>query len=174
MLKKEPTDDTPILFLDFDGPLTNARCHFTYDRDKGAWTTPDPVVIEFLNALYKRYRYQVVLCTTWRCTLFAPAEPISHLKEHGFIGEFHKNVNTPYKVSAEKHHEISLWIQENPNATGPYAILEDEWMTDDVNWVKADPINGLIDVEEFLKLELFIAGKAGNTLADFRRFGNDP
>lgn len=149
-------DPRPVLFLDFDGPLTNARAFVAYDQplNRTTWTTADPVVIGMLNTLYDEYKFLTVLTTMWRIPEASPSSKPADvvLRDWGFKGEFHPDWKTP-PLFKHREFEIQRWLQKNHESVLCYACLDDENMPPWTNNVLVDSLNGLTDIEQFIKLE---------------------
>ena len=154
-----------ILFLDFDGPLTNTRSFMAYDAPAGRmmWTTADPVMIQFLNTLWKRHNFKTVVSSTWR--IGAEINPTKldakeTLRHWGFEGEFHKDWSTPYRSSGHRSEEIREWLTDHQNEVYCWASLDDVAMPKWVNNVQAHPNNGITDFKQMEQLHNFLSGGA--------------
>ena len=137
-----------ILFLDFDGPLTNARAWFAYDKPAGRamWTTADPVAIEMLNLLVKDFNILTVVSSTWR--KFDKVNPTGiaadwSLRQWGFIGEFHPDWKTPVLPGENRNDEIRDWMRRNHESVDNFASLDDMDLRVYTNNVKVDAEDGI-------------------------------
>ena len=126
-----------IVFLDFDGVLNAEKdlgdaFQLTYilSQEKIITLNRIPEVLPDVR---------FVLSTSWRKPAWSAAEdpdPRDSLREHGFIGKFHKDWRTPWHkdeiIRRENFNgrgwirgdEIHTWLMNN-NFTGSYAILDD-------------------------------------------------
>ena len=165
------TEKTPVLFLDFDGPLTNARAYKVYDiiKNRETWSTPDPVVIDFLNLLYDKYKFKTVISSTWRIDGITPngKDAIENLQDWGFKGEFHDSWKTPI-LYRSRELEIKEWFKNNIDTVSFYASLDDIQLPQWINNVLVDDINGMTNIKQFIELERYLTGKMGWSVKELR------
>lgn len=143
---------TNIIFLDFDGPLTNARAFIAFDAPLGRpmWTTADPVAIAMLNILCERHGALVVLTTTWRrdqdeCLLPNPTglSAIDSLKSWGFTGGFHTDFRTKHFPDHNRNREIIDWLRRNNSTVGNFVSIDDLPLKSFCNPVVVDDREGI-------------------------------
>ena len=162
-----------ILFLDFDGPLTNARTFLVYDKPVGryVWTTADPVVIEFLNYLDRKWKgeFKIVISSTWRQIAAITPTKLSaedSLRHWGYEGEIHKDKYTPKKLSSNRSHEILLWLEAHEDTILTHASLDDLPLAPHCNNVQVNGTMGMVNAENFTDLEAILDGKKGLTIKE--------
>ena len=127
-----------LIFVDFDGVLTNLRMQFGLEDDAyRMWTIFDPAVIEFFNRIHRTYtNVRFVWTTTWRNNITDEA-----MTEHwaysmwynaGFRGFF----GTPWRVNpynrkdgdvnhADRAAEIKHYLENYGSECKDYLIFDD-------------------------------------------------
>ena len=148
-------DKRNVLFLDFDGPLTNVRTYVAFDEPVGRylWTTADPVVIAYLNALYDKHPYVTVVSSTWRLTALTPTKlsAVDSLRLWGFRGEIHddwaikdlRRANASIDDRTSRSGEILDWLSRHRDEVNRWASLDDEGLEPWTNPVRAHETDGL-------------------------------
>lgn len=151
-----------IIFLDFDGPLTNRRTYYAYDRPKNRqmWTTADPVMINYLNHVCKNLKAEVVISSTWRLTSLTPTKlsAKSSLISWGFTGTFHEDFATPYSKDGSRGKEIEGWLLDHPD-TVHFCSIDDCVLEEHLNPVYADPEDG-VSSSEMKKMRYLLGDSA--------------
>lgn len=172
-----------IIFLDMDGPLTNARVHIAYGDD-GVWRTPDPVVIQYLNRLGEKFSdLRIVVSSHWRrlpghvSSLPGMKEGdtvVEFLKHHGLTVPFHDDVFTEYfrpggliDPQSSRSTEILDWVgRNNPEF---WASIDDAHLSLDCHPVEVDGMSGMT-YEDFLLLSYWLEdSKTVGTAMDFAK-----
>lgn len=152
-----------LVFVDFDGVLTNNRMQFGLERDAYImWSIFDPAVIEFFNKIDRRYdNVSFVWSTSWRNGV----ENDNPMNLHwaysmwynaGFRGHFGR----PWKIDPDnerkhsKHYhsramEIKDYLDEYGENTKDFLILDDtDFGFNEVlgkkRFVKTDSANGML------------------------------
>ena len=147
-----------VLFLDFDGPMTNSRVHLAFDsliEGKIMWSTADPVMIAFLNTMFKVHNFKTVVSSTWRhLGEMNPTglEARETLRHWGFEGDFHNDWATPRISTGDRAEEIRAWLVAHKDEVDIHVSLDDEMLPKWTNNVKAHPNNGITEIKQ---LELF-------------------
>ena len=167
-----------VLFLDFDGPLTNAKAFKKYDKSQGRmmWTTADPWAIRHLNDLCAKHDVRVVLSTSWRYGEDrnpTGLSAIDSLRHWGFQGKFHDDDRTPRVFSGDRSREIYLWFKDNIHTVKNYASLDDSKLDDWINNVQVHPSNGATE-QDWKTLDSYLSGYSGtkvDSLYDKPSFG---
>lgn len=137
-----------VLFLDFDGPLTNARSFVAYDRPFGRmmWTTADPVAVAMLNTLHNDYNFVTVVSSTWR--KFTDMNPTGvdakeSLRLWGYKGDFHDDWATPDRSNVGRNQEIKSWLVEHQDEVDNWASLDDILLKKWTNNAHVDENDGM-------------------------------
>lgn len=126
----------PIIFLDFDG-VVNTIYYRQYPRMKhlgnDGWgmycAMPDDgfvsnrQAIEWLNELYKKNPYDIVVSSTWR--LHKDRDCSKILYNSGLSQEIKILGTTPCFSGRPRGEEIQAWIDEH-NFIGNFVILDDD------------------------------------------------
>ena len=122
--------DLPIIFLDFDGVVNtiywkkdaNGIC--CYNVMKGGHTElNNQQAIGWLNELYTKVPYDIVITSTWRISM--SVEELQYLLiKSGFRPEIKVIGKTPV-LHKERGIEIQQWIDEN-QFTGDFVIIDDD------------------------------------------------
>lgn len=136
----KPQTAAPVLFLDMDGVLTCGRVHAAYG-EKGLWSRPDPVGIQFLNRLWEATGCLVVVSSTWRKRM-GRCEFEAVVRGAGWTGEFHTDWATP-DTSGRRGDEIREWLSRNPTTAVWIALDDDRDYDEGMPLVLTDPYNGL-------------------------------
>jgi hypothetical protein len=143
---------TPIIFLDFDGPLFSARAELLPENDIKYSKTPelknilhpfisywkmDPIAVAILNNVVDIVNAEIVISSSWR-ELHTKDEIQALFDVNGLSGPIHEDWCTPigskydpnamsyivtYKNRAE---EIQGWINKHPEVTQWVAVDDDE------------------------------------------------
>lgn len=119
----------PIIFLDYDGVVNNIIWMY-YPRDKkfkARYGFPSDGFVNnyqaicWLNELYKNFKYDIVVSSTWRFH--------NNYKYCLYNGGLNKNICilgcTPRIDSGCRGDEIKKWIKDN-NFKGKFIILDDD------------------------------------------------
>lgn len=138
-----------VLFLDFDGPLTNTRAYLAFDKPmkRKMWTTADPIAIAFLNRLCKEYNVKIVVSSTWRKHNAFVMNPTGvdakeSLRLWGFTGEFHEDWRTIDNSRWSRSEEIIEWLTRHIDEVDIFATLDDMTLDDILNPVTVDCYDG--------------------------------
>lgn len=121
----------PIIFLDFDGVVETI---YWVQDDNGVWTTNihkygghkelnNKQAIGWLNELYNKVPYDIVVTSTWRKHMTV-SELQDLLIRSGFNPEIKVLDKTPSRYMA-RGFEIQEWLDEN-NFTGKFIIIDDD------------------------------------------------
>lgn len=154
---------TNIIFLDFDGPLTNRRAWYAFDKPagRGMYTTADPVAIGMLNDLALEFQVKVVISSSWRLTSLTPTKVSApeSLRAWGYKGAIHPHWRTRYYNGHGnlRTEEIMDWIDLHQDEIGNFCAIDDDHLKKHVNWVQAHPDDG-ISYQEFDKARNFLSG----------------
>ncbi len=115
-----------VIFLDFDGVL-NSEASFRWEDKKGTQeisNTLSPVCCSNLQYIIENVdNVKVVISSTWRKlhTFNELKKTLSYYKVSvGCIVGI-----TPSVLSGDRGHEISLWLEKNPEVK-KYAVLDDD------------------------------------------------
>lgn len=120
----------PIIFLDFDGVVETI---YWEKDDDGSWSfnvhkagkneLNNKQAIGWLNELYSKVPYDIVVSSTWRIGM--TIEELQNLiTNSGFNPEIKVIGMTP-RLYLQRGEEIQAWIDEN-NFTGRYIIIDDD------------------------------------------------
>lgn len=120
----------PIIFLDFDGVVETI---YWEKADDGSWSfnvhkagrneLNNKQAIGWLNELYSKVPYDIVVSSTWRIGM--TIEELQNLiTNSGFNPEIKVIGMTP-RLYLQRGEEIQVWIDEN-NFTGKYIIIDDD------------------------------------------------
>ena len=146
-----------IIFLDFDG-VVNTIYYRYYKRFKKYQmryaTSADGIVnnrqaIQWLNELYDRYPYDIVVTSTWR--LYSNC--IQILYNSGLNKKIKIIGYTPYLEGKIRGEEIKKWIEDNNYINfNNFIILDDDTDMGDLDnhLIKCDPYLGFT-IYEFEK-----------------------
>jgi len=150
-----------VIFLDFDGPLTNQRAYVAYDKPAGRpmWTTGDPVAIEMINALCCEYDARVVISSSWRgFDDFTPTGlgARESLISWGFKGEFHDSWRT-YGNGPSREAEILKWMEFHHSTVDNYCCIDDAILKKKMNPVIVDAQEGMM-FKNYLQAKNFLSG----------------
>lgn len=132
---------TPILFLDFDGPLFPERQikHSPHiDLYPGSsklhpfisYWEMDRISVRQINSLYNIYNFDTVISSSWKD--FCTKEEILELfKINGLEVHLHKDWRTSKngRMSASRIHEIKWWLDDHKveDKYLAHIILDDPW-----------------------------------------------
>lgn len=149
-----------VLFLDFDGPLTNARAYAAFDKPQGRvmWTTADPVAVTLLNDLYRQFRFLTVVSSTWRnISLLTPTnvDAKESLRLWGYVGEFHVDWATPRL--GDRNREIRQWLMDHAFEVDNWASLDDMQLKKWTNNVRVHENDGM-SYNNYLQLRNMLSG----------------
>jgi len=123
----------PIIFLDFDGVLETI---YWEQEDSGEWTLNsrkqgsrgdrylnNKQAIGWLNELYKKIPYDIVVSSTWRMS--RSVETLQNIiTNSGFLKEIKVIDKTPV-LYQQRGWEIQKWIDDN-NFKGKFIIIDDD------------------------------------------------
>lgn len=112
-----------IIFLDFDGVLTNVK---SFKRHSGIHAKADPPTIAALNSIIERTGARIVVSSTWRL-LFSLPDLRGLLAEWGMKGIVLDR--TPEFPQRPRGDEIAHWIEEYETRRGEiesFVILDDD------------------------------------------------
>lgn len=127
-----------VIFLDFDGPLYPSTVHM-FPENKNpeydlihpfiSYWKMDPVAVAMLNELSERFKFEVVLSTSW-CSLVSEKDAYERLFDtNGLKLKLHKEWMTP-RFRKNREEQIEDWIQSNnPN---DYVIFDDTESSDNI------------------------------------------
>lgn len=150
-----------ILFLDFDGPLTNQRSFWAFDipHNRDMWTTADPVAIAILNQLSIYFDLKIVISSTWRLTSLTPTglSAADSLRHWGFTGNIHKDSVTVSSILGDRNSEILDWLSRHQDNVKNYASLDDLPLKKYTNNVLVHPDDG-INSQNINQLKGFLSG----------------
>jgi hypothetical protein len=155
-----------IIFLDFDGPLTNSRAYVAYDlpANRPLWTTADPVAIQMIKNLCNKYNARIVLSTSWRATSLTPTRVSAvnsldvwglnypndliyrrDLPEFSLTPRIH-DYDDSGKYLNTRSREIILWLEtakQNNYMPEKWCSIDDLPLNDQCNPVTVDPTDGM-------------------------------
>lgn len=146
-----------IIFLDFDG-VVNTIYYRYYKRFKKYQmryaTSADGIVnnrqaIQWLNELYDRYPYDIVVTSTWRLH----SNCIQILYNSGLNKKIKIIGYTPYLEGKIRGEEIKKWIEDNNYINfNNFVVLDDDTDMGDLDnyLIKCDPYLGFT-IYEFEK-----------------------
>ena len=146
-----------IIFLDFDG-VVNTIYYRYYKRFKKYQmryaTSADKIVnnrqaIQWLNELYNKYKYDIVITSTWRLH----SNCIQILYNSGLNKKIKIIGYTPYLEEKIRGEEIKKWIEDNNYVNfNNFIILDDDTDMGDLDnhLIKCDPYLGFT-IYEFNK-----------------------
>ena len=146
-----------IIFLDFDG-VVNTIYYRYYKRFKKYQmryaTSADKIVnnrqaIQWLNELYDKYPYDIVVTSTWRLH----SNCIQILYNSGLNKKIKIIGYTPYLEGKIRGEEIKKWIEDNNYVNfNNFIILDDDTDMGDLDnhLIKCDPYLGFT-IYEFEK-----------------------
>ena len=120
----------PIIFLDFDGVVETI---YWEQDENGVWNfnvhkhgrqeLNNKQAIGWLNELYRRVPYDIVVSSTWRIGM--SVEELQNLiTNSGFNPEIRVIGATP-RLYQQRGKEIQQWIDDN-NFTGKFIIIDDD------------------------------------------------
>lgn len=120
----------PVIFLDFDGVVETIYWEEAEDgtfsiniHKSNPYGLNNKQAIGWLNELYKRVPYDVVVSSTWR--YFYSLESLQHLfVKSGFNPEINVIGTTPV-LYQQRGYEIQQWIDDN-NFIGDFVIIDDD------------------------------------------------
>ena len=122
--------DKPIIFLDFDGVVETI--YWEKDKD-GSWSwnvhkfgreeLNNKQAIGWLNELYKKVPYDIVVSSTWRIRM-SVEELQTLITNSGFNKEIRVLDKTPI-LYQQRGVEIQRWIDDN-DFKGKFIIIDDD------------------------------------------------
>jgi len=138
-----------VIFLDFDGPLSNPRVILYAGNDNAI----DPVALGALNNLCEATGVKIV-CSSTR-TLAGHAENFEEtkrlLQEAGLdLKHLHEDWSCFYSDKTTREEHIRKWLHHHPEVTH-YAIIDDEKIKLRKHLVRVTEMDGL-QVQHFEKL----------------------
>ena len=120
----------PIVFLDFDGVVETI---YWKQAEDGTWSwnvhksgrneLNNKQAIGWLNELYSKVPYDIVVSSTWRIGM-----TLKELQELITNSGFNKNIKVIDKTPVlyrQRGEEIQQWLDDN-NFTGKYIIIDDD------------------------------------------------
>ena len=120
----------PVIFLDFDGVVETI---YWEQAEDGTWNwnvhksgrneLNNKQAIGWLNELYSKVPYDIVVSSTWRIGM-----TIKELQELITNSGFDKNIKVIDKTPVlyrQRGEEIQQWLDDN-NFTGKYIIIDDD------------------------------------------------
>lgn len=120
----------PIVFLDFDGVVETI---YWEQAEDGTWSwnvhksgrneLNNKQAIGWLNELYSKVPYDIVVSSTWRIGM-----TLKELQELITNSGFNKNIKVIDKTPVlyrQRGEEIQQWLDDN-NFTGKYIIIDDD------------------------------------------------
>lgn len=142
---------TKVIFLDFDGPLSNHRVTFA----TGDMKAFDPVTVAMLNKICELTEAKIV-CTSTRAPLNNPdshGNTIRRFTEARLnLGHLHEDWSCRYDNRPREGH-ITKWLAEHPEVTEYVAV--DDRPCAVKNLIRVDPYNGLTVQDAIRILEVF-------------------
>ena len=112
-----------IIFLDFDGPLSNARVTLSYGDDDYM----DPVALGALNNICEASGTKIV-CTSTRAVVFSGhrEDCLWRFKQAGLdISHVHHDWSCNDDNGGNRYQQIETWLKQHPGVTH-YAVVDDE------------------------------------------------
>ncbi len=153
-----------IIFLDFDGPLSNHRV----GAQTGSMKLFDPVAVGALNNICKVSNSKIV-CTSVRAQLWHDdsfKKACYYFEQAGLdLGYLHEDWSCRYDAGLREGH-ILKWLDLHPDVT-QYAIIDDG-LVDLPNFVRVDTYNG-IGFNDFQKVAALLGtdmSKVFNVIAN--------
>lgn len=116
-----------IIFLDFDGPVSNARVTLAYGDDDHM----DPVAMRCLNHICAASGAKIV-CTATRAVLgeWNRRDCLRRFEQAGLdISHVHHDWSCNDDNGGSRYEQIEKWLKDHPEVTH-YAILDDERVAD--------------------------------------------
>ena len=120
----------PVVFLDFDGVVETI---YWEQAEDGTWSwnvhklgrneLNNKQAIGWLNELYSKVPYDIVVSSTWRIGM-----TLKELQELITNSGFNKNIKVIDKTPVlhrQRGEEIQQWLDDN-NFTGKYIIIDDD------------------------------------------------
>ena len=120
----------PVVFLDFDGVVETI---YWEQAEDGTWSwnahksgrneLNNKQAIGWLNELYSKVPYDIVVSSTWRIGM-----TLKELQELITNSGFDKNIKVIDKTPVlyrQRGEEIQQWLDDN-NFTGKYIIIDDD------------------------------------------------
>lgn len=143
---------TKIIFLDFDGPLSNARTALAY----GEVHSFDGVAIHGLNAICHASGAKIV-CSSWRTDALSTSnaqENIALLVDTGLDrSNLHRDWSCCIDLDKKRGWEIRKWLRAHPEVTH-FAIIDDD-VVRMPNFVKVSQNDGM-KLADFEKIARFL------------------
>ena len=113
-----------IIFLDFDGPLTNARVILGSGDEYGF----DPVAVQAPNNICATTGIRIV-CSSSRTHASSESnrqETMALFASHGFdVSHFHDDWSCSRGIRSKRKADIQEWLKKHPEVTH-YAIVDDD------------------------------------------------
>ena len=120
----------PIIFLDFDGVVETI---YWEQDENGVWNynvhkygreqLNNKQAIGWLNELYRRVPYDIVVSSTWRIGM--SVEELQNLITRSGFDPNIKVIGSTPVLYRQRGEEIQAWINEN-NFTGKFIIIDDD------------------------------------------------
>ena len=166
-----------IIFLDFDGPLTNRRAWIVYDKpaSRMQWTTADPVGIGMLNGLCRNQNAKIVISSTWH-KIKPPNLPYDAkdardcLRQWGFEGDIHEHWRTI--DHGIRTYEILSWLDLHKEEVEYFCSIDDDHLKKIVNPVIVHPEDG-IGAQDYYKAKSFLSGDGVSLKKALEKFSPD-
>lgn len=138
---------TKIIFLDFDGPLSNLLVAL----GNGSMHAFDPVTIRALNTLCA-FSGAKIVCTSTRAQTWMPEKrdmAVAHFEKGGLdLKHIHTDWSCRYETGSRKEH-ILQWLAEHPEVT--HTVIVDDFAVDLPNLVLVSPYDGL-NLQHFVQI----------------------
>lgn len=122
--------DKPIIFLDFDGVVETI---YWNQAEDGTWSLNihktgrrelnNKQAIGWLNELYNKIQYDVVISSTWRIGM--KQEELQELLTYSGFNPEIKVIGTTPILYQQRGLEIQKWIDDN-NFKGKFIIIDDD------------------------------------------------
>lgn len=167
-----PEKNAKIIFLDFDGVLTNNEYSARLYEEGKATSDKygelfDPKAVDFLNRIIDETNAKVVVSSSWRYLGLAKLQEL--WQERGLHGqvidmtslhavdefivenglEWLENGVEGNEMSSPRSMEIELWLRYRKNSIANYVILDDLPMPSMLqqHFVQVNPVYGLLNLQ---------------------------
>lgn len=157
-----------IIFLDFDGPIFPEKIHL-YKENQGkfgiegclklglhapfTYWYADNFAIAMLNELRKIKSYKLVISSSWADEKIAKKEQIENmLKANNLDYDMHEDWKTP-REPLLRHEQIEKWLDNHPEITNNYFILDDTKSAPDMYFEKTYLTTKILKERVFLAHE---------------------
>jgi len=144
-----------IILLDIDGVLNSAKYYKMVDRTKKDWNRFNPIAVEMIRRLLEEYDASIVISSTWRYGLVKELK--IELIKSGLIKYLYKDWKTPQTYPSHRGEEISLKLDNHPEATD-YVIIDDDEniLEEPKNWfIRTDIKEGMTEEHYYKVRQIF-------------------